>query len=441
MNKVVAVATYATLKDSGIDWIGYVPESWNVRTLYQLVTQVKCKNSELQESNLLSLSYGKVKRKDIDSSEGLLPASFDGYNIIEEGDVVLRLTDLQNDHTSLRVGLCTERGIITSAYTTLRPISSRHSKYIYYLLHAFDLKKGFYGMGSGVRQGLNYGEVKELRVILPSDSEQKAIINYLDDQCDQIDSIIDEAKVSVTQYKAWKASIIYDAITKGLESNVELKDSGIQWIGEIPKGWDVIKTKFIIYGNEGGIWGDDPKNDGNDRTVIRSTEQTIDGKWSIVDPALRDLSNVDYSYYRIEPGDLLMTKSSGSSQHIGKTTLAGDYFEKNECYYSNFLQRIRVKGINVRYAWYLFNSVIVREQFVYLQNSTSGIGNINSSNIENIFIPLQPGTGQENIVSFLDERCSAIDEIIAEKRALITDLESYKRSLIYEAVTGKRKVL
>ena len=164
---------YAMLKDSDIDWIGYIPESWNVRTLYQLVTQVKCKNSELQENNLLSLSYGKIKRKDIDSSEGLLPASFDGYNIIEAGDIVLRLTDLQNDHTSLRVGLSTERGIITSAYTTLRPTNSNYSKYIYYLLHAFDLKKGFYGMGSGVRQGLNYGEVKELRVVLPSDIESE----------------------------------------------------------------------------------------------------------------------------------------------------------------------------------------------------------------------------------------------------------------------------
>ena len=162
------ITTYEKTKDSGIEWIGSVPSHWRVHTLYQLVTQVKEKNSNLQEKNLLSLSYGKIKRKDIDSPDGLLPASFDGYNIIEDGDIVLRLTDLQNDHTSLRVGLATERGIITSAYTTLRPIDTSNSKYLYYLLHAFDLKKGFYGMGSGVRQGLNYAEVKELRVVLPS---------------------------------------------------------------------------------------------------------------------------------------------------------------------------------------------------------------------------------------------------------------------------------
>ena len=190
-------ATYENMKDSGIEWIGSVPSHWRVHTLYQLATQVKDKNSELQEKNLLSLSYGKIKRKDIDSPDGLLPASFDGYNIIENGDIVLRLTDLQNDHTSLRVGLATERGIITSAYTTLRPVDTRTSKYLYYLIHAFDLKKGFYGMGSGVRQGLNYSEVKELRVVIPECDEQEAITKFLDKECARIDAIIDEAKSSI----------------------------------------------------------------------------------------------------------------------------------------------------------------------------------------------------------------------------------------------------
>ena len=116
------MSEYTATKDSGIEWIGAIPATWKTHTLYQLVTQVKNKNSDLQETNLLSLSYGKIKRRDINSNGGLLPESFNGYNIIEDGDIVLRLTDLQNDHTSLRVGLATERGIITSPYTTLRPI-------------------------------------------------------------------------------------------------------------------------------------------------------------------------------------------------------------------------------------------------------------------------------------------------------------------------------
>lgn len=118
------VRGYSEMKDSGIEWVGEIPKHWQIKVLFQLATQVKNKNKDLVEKNLLSLSYGKIKRKNIEKSEGLLPASFDGYNIIEENDIVLRLTDLQNDHTSLRVGRTTERGIITSAYVTIRPINS-----------------------------------------------------------------------------------------------------------------------------------------------------------------------------------------------------------------------------------------------------------------------------------------------------------------------------
>ena len=145
---------YALYKNSDSEWLGEIPSSWPMVLLSQIVTQVKNKNSTLSEKNLLSLSYGRIKRKPIDTSGGLLPASFDGYNIIEANDIVLRLTDLQNDHTSLRVGLSQERGIITSAYTTMRPKNSRGAKYLYYLLHTFDIRKGFYGMGSGVRLSL-----------------------------------------------------------------------------------------------------------------------------------------------------------------------------------------------------------------------------------------------------------------------------------------------
>ena len=124
------------MKDSGIEWIGAIQKDWGSNTIAQLCSQVKCKNTGLQEKNLLSLSYGKVKRKSIDTVEGLLPESFDGYNIIEKDDIVLRLTDLQNDHTSLRVGLAEERGIITSAYLTIRNRSNMCTKYLYYYLHS-----------------------------------------------------------------------------------------------------------------------------------------------------------------------------------------------------------------------------------------------------------------------------------------------------------------
>lgn len=216
----------------------------------------------------------------------------------------------------------------------------------------------------------------------------------------------------------------------------EMKDSGISWVGEIPKEWLCIKAKNIIKSNDGGVWGNEPTNTENDKIVLRSTEQTIDGKWIIEEPAKRDLSKIPYKNCLIKPNDLLITKSSGSSLHIGKTTLADDYFTTNECYYSNFLQRIRLqKSYYPLYAWFIFNAVFVREQFAYMQNSTSGLGNINSTDIENIIVPIPTLDEQQRIAEFLDRECGKIDGLKADIQAQIDTLEQYKRSVITEAVT------
>ena len=139
------------MKNSNVEWLADIPADWSLRQVGNLATQTKVPNAGLVEKNLLSLSYGNIRRRDISSNEGLLPASYETYNVIEPNDIVLRFTDLQNDQKSLRVGLSKEKGIITSAYTTIRPHDSEDARYIYYALHAFDLRKGFYGMGSGVR--------------------------------------------------------------------------------------------------------------------------------------------------------------------------------------------------------------------------------------------------------------------------------------------------
>lgn len=201
------------MKDSGIEWIGAIQKDWGSNTIAQLCSQVKCKNTRLQEKNLLSLSYGKVKRKSIDTVEGLLPESFDGYNIIEKDDIVLRLTDLQNDHTSLRVGLAEERGIITSAYLTIRNRSNMCTKYLYYYLHSFDIAKGFYGMGAGVRQGLNWDGVKWLKVLVPSVSEQEHIVAFLDAESEKLDALIAKKQQYLTEIENYKKSLIYEYVT------------------------------------------------------------------------------------------------------------------------------------------------------------------------------------------------------------------------------------
>lgn len=201
------------MKDSGIEWIGQIPEDWKINTVFQMFTQVKNKNEGLIEQNLLSLSYGKLKRKSIDTVGGLLPENFDGYNIIEKDDIVLRLTDLQNDHKSLRVGLANERGIITSAYVTIRNRTSNVPQYLYYYLHSFDIAKGFYGMGAGVRQGLNWDGLKWLKITIPSKDEQQEVIAYLDEKCSKIDKLITKKEQLIEELETFKKSLIYEYVT------------------------------------------------------------------------------------------------------------------------------------------------------------------------------------------------------------------------------------
>lgn len=238
------------MKDSGISWIGAVPDSWNINSLSQLFVQVKNKNNNLQETNLLSLSYGKIKRRNIESSTGLLPESFDGYNIIEKDDIVLRLTDLQNDQTSLRVGLAEERGIITSAYLTIRKQAEISAQYLFYYLYSFDISKGFYGMGGGVRQGLNWDGIKWLKVLVPSFDEQKKIAVYLSQKCAEIDTVLDKTRTSIEEYKKLKQAIITQAVTKGVRGDRPMKESGIIWLDAVPKDWKISKIKYAIFPHE-----------------------------------------------------------------------------------------------------------------------------------------------------------------------------------------------
>lgn len=202
-----------TLVPSGVEWIGDSPKEWNKFTIGQLFEQVRQKNTGMIETNLLSLSYGRIKKRDINSGEGLLPESFEGYNIIEKDDIVLRMTDLQNDKKSLRQGISEERGIITSAYITIRSTKKVYSRFVYYQLFGFDVNKGYYGMGSGVRQSVNWNDVKKLPLMLPSFELQNQIADFLDRKTAQIDTLITEKENVISEYENYKKSMIYEYVT------------------------------------------------------------------------------------------------------------------------------------------------------------------------------------------------------------------------------------
>lgn len=210
------------MKDSGIEWIGEIPETWEVKQLRKFYSRRLNKNKCLQEKNLLSLSYGNIIRKNIDTKEGLLPESFDGYNIVEADDIVIRGTDLQNDHRSLRTGLVKERGIITSAYMTLKPKAGVNSEYYHYLLHCYDIEKVFYSMGGGLRQSLDYWDFIRTYVLVPSEQEQMDIVNYIHKKCASVDSLIAKKQEAINKWEEYKKSLIYYAVTGKIDCRNEV---------------------------------------------------------------------------------------------------------------------------------------------------------------------------------------------------------------------------
>lgn len=201
------------MKFSGKSWIGMIPEHWELRRLSQVSYEHFISNKNVHHPNLLSLSYGKIIRKDINTTEGLLPASFDTYQIVENGNIVLRLTDLQNDQKSLRVGLAKEEGIVTSAYVCLGVYDSIIPDYLYYILHSYDIKKLFYSMGGGIRQGLNWQGLKKIDIPLPPIDEQRDIVKYIENKCLKIDKLVMDIQAEIDNLKEYKQRLIADRVT------------------------------------------------------------------------------------------------------------------------------------------------------------------------------------------------------------------------------------
>ena len=387
------------MKDSGVPWIGEIPKDWTIRQANQVFTESKRLNDGLVEKNLLSLSYGKIVRKNIDTSFGLLPESFEGYNIIDKDMIVLRLTDLQNDQRSLRVGLANERGIITSAYLSLRCKSNDEPKYLW--------------------EG-----IKNLRFYIPSSFEQRRIADFLDVKCSEIDSILEQTKASIVEYKALKQSVITEAVTKGIRGDRPMKDCGVEWIGEIPVVWGVSRHKYVMHKEK------DICESYSGQDIISLTMNGV---------IVRDLdaggkmpTSFD-GYQFVEPGTLLLClfdidvtpRCVGLVKNHGVTSPA----------YSKFIVH---EGYHAAYYDYLLRYIDDNKFFVHLAK------NLRSSLTESDFgvLPtiVPPIDEQQEIAAYLDEKCSTIDSLIASKEALISELEAYKKSLIYEYVTGKKRV-
>ncbi|MDO4973313.1 MAG: restriction endonuclease subunit S [Eubacteriales bacterium] len=428
------------MKDSGIEWIGEIPEGWGTNTAFQIFTQVKNKNEGLKEQNLLSLSYGKIKRKSIETVGGLLPENFDGYNIIEADDIVLRLTDLQNDQKSLRVGISPERGIVTSAYLTLRNRSTSLPEYLYYYLHAFDISKGFYGMGAGVRQGLNWDGLKWLKILTPPVPEQEKIVSFLDAECARIDAVIEQTRASIEEYKKLKQSVITQAVTKGIRPGRKMKDSGVEWIGVVPEEWAIIRLQHIAAAIESGT-------SVNAGQAAASVGELGVLKTSCVSRFVF-LPEENKSVNKDEENRVScpVRKNTIIVSRMNTPELVGACGYVSQDYDNLFLPdrlwQVHFKpNTNVKYIYYWLRSACVRNYYSSLAVGTSSsMQNISQDQFYHACCPFPAAEEQKEIVAFLDEKCNSIDFLIDMKSKFLAELESYKKSLIFEYVTGKKEV-
>lgn len=420
------------MKDSEIKWIGNIPKHWEVHPVYSYFSERKNKNRLGKEQNLLSLSYGNIIKKDINSNGGLLPESFNTYNIIEENDIIIRPTDLQNDKRSLRTGLVKEHGIITSAYIDMKPKKEVNSHYFHYLLHSYDIQKVFYNMGNGVRQALNFSEFSKLMVFAPPLKEQNKIADFLDEKCAEIDSISAEIQEQVDTLEEYKKSVITEAVTKGLNPNAEMKDSGIEWIGQIPKGFEIKRIKHIGIYRNGLTYSPTETVDEKDGTLILRSSNVQNGK-IVLDDNVYVSSSIP-KRLMVQKDDILICSRNGSRELIGKNAII-----ENDIIASFGAFMMIYRCVSPKYMYYILNSNI----FSYYLGSffTSTINQLTGSNFGNMkIVYCNDISSQNEIVDYLDSKCLKIDGAIKDKQKQLEILDEYKKTLIYEYVTGKKEV-
>lgn len=429
------------MKDSGVEWIGEIPIDWNIKKIGNYFNQVKNKNHELAEQNLLSLSYGKVIRKNINTANGLLPENFSNYNIVKENDIVLRMTDLQNDQKSLRTGLVSEQGIITSAYITLRGKDSItniiNAKFLHYQLYAFDIIKGFYGMGSGVRQNINFEDIKKISIVLPIYTKQKEVADYLDNTLEKINTIISDTQQSIEELKKYKQSLITEVVTKGLDKNVKTRDSKVEWIGDISNQFLIAKLGSITNKIGSGKTPSGGENVYSKEGILFIRSQNVYNEGLQLDDARFISEEIHQTMLNssVEYDDILLNITGGS---IGRAAV---YLSDVTANVNQHVCILRPKKELVLSKWIHFCLISnIGEQSVkYFQTGGNREG-LNFNDISKISIPLPSLTQQKVFINELLKIENTVNQLIEEKKNIIQEFEQYKKSLIYEYVTGKKQV-
>ena len=394
------------MKESGIEWVGLIPDTWSVIPNKYVMHKEKNLCEKWTGEDVMSLTMNGVIVRDLQNPTGKMPASFDGYQYIEDGDLLMCLFDI--DVTPRCVGKVTHNGVTSPAYSNFKVHDNASRDYFYYYYLMVDNTKELLHLAKNLRHSFTEEQLGQLKVPMPPLSEQQAIADYLDETCSKIDEIIAKAKASIDEYKELKQSVIFEAVTKGLDKNVEMKDSGVYWIGKIPLDWEIIKTKYVI-------------------KIENGSNPSTEGKIPVYGSGAKSFKTC--GEYKEGPTVLLGRK--GATLHIPHY-IEGKYWNVDTAF-----NTIPINNkIELKYFYYVASCFDYNK---YISQTT--LPGMTQTNYRNIYMPYPSITIQEELVKWLDNKIFELDSLISEKESLINNLESYKKSLIYEVVTGKRRVV
>lgn len=414
------------MKDSGIEWIGQIPKDWDVVPHKRVMHKVKKICEQYSGEDIISLTMNGVIKRDL-TAGGKMPTSFDGYQYVKPNDLLLCLFDI--DVTPRCVGVVKDYGVTSPAYSRFVMHDGYYNAYYDYLLRAIDDDKVFVHLSKNLRSSLTESDFGAIKTCVPSLAEQKRIVTFLDAQCAEIDAVLEKTRASIEEYKKLKQAVITQAVTKGIRGDRPMKDSGSVWFEEIPCNWVMKRIKYLFH-----IKKDIAGKEGY--TVLSITQSGIKPKdLSKNEGQLAD----NYSHYQLlNPGDFamnhmdLLTGWVDISKYSGVTSpdyrvFVLDDAEKNDSSYYLYLMQMCY-----------FNRI-----FYGLGQGVSGMGRwrLQADKFLNFPVVVPPVDEQKEIASYLNEKCSCIEVMIAKKQQYLTEIENYKKSLIYEYVTGKKEVI
>lgn len=427
------------MKDSGVQWIGNIPSEWTIernKNLFRCSKEIV--GTESANIQLLSLTTRGVKKKSIDDVGGKIPESYDTYQIVCENNLIMCLFDL--DCSAVFSGLSPYNGMISPAYKVLSCTSiASPNFYNYWFMYVADGRK-FNHYAKNLRFTLNYDEFATLPAICPPVKEQQRIANFLDDKCAAIDDVVTKTQESIEEYKKLKQAVITEAVTKGVRGKRPMKDSGIEWIGQIPKDWVLQKLKYQIAYIESGV------------SVNAGQAEAEDGQYGVlktssVSKQFFDVhENKNVNIEEMERVECPVKANTIIVSRMNTPDLVGacGYVDRD---YDNIFLPDRLwqvhfeKGACVKFIYYWLRSTNVRNYYSSLAVGTSSsMQNISQDQFYHIFCPVFNKGEQREIADYLDKKCAAIDSLIEKKQQFIEELTAYKKSLIYEYVTGKKEV-